>query len=558
MPLEMASFFSALPVDPPSPRDVIATHRRTFENRVSEGTLRPMVLPYHLYGIISLGIYLCVRHTNRPILYKARWIVLAAIISFQLKTLWFTSSKNMALSFVPGLLSIYGIATSLTWLVFMRPQFDAKRVDIRKTLKDKSITRYNKGKTKAYVGSTESDSRHRTKLNGQASRSSAGSKAPNGNDIGPAHGQPAADGTVGNSVYYWQSYPDNIWERVGWISDLIINFRGPGWNWAIPILPKPPPIVYTKLEERVDEASTKDISSTGIKRFTTKREVFRAQVPRFIIGYFLLDIVKTIMMNDPYFWLGPNDYNMPAHVAAMSPLIRSLYRELLSVAGILISLDMVFLLPPLIMCLLLGPSSFMGLRGETWYYLTTWGSSSVIANKGLGGLWGGAWHQIFRLIFSAPTTYLITNGYLSPKSSTTKLVACFFAFGISGALHAGGSITQIPSTKPWSPPTFFMLQAIGIFLQTGFCAIFHQYTKNIPKPIRQIMNVVYALSWGLLTGWWLADDFARGGIWLYEPIPISILGGLGFAGRHHGWWCWEDGGIGWFTGDHWWESGITI
>lgn len=550
----MASFFSATPADPPSPRDVVATYRRIFENRVSEGTLRPMVLPYHLYGVILLGMFLCVRHTNRPILYKARWLVLAAITWFQLKTLWHTSSANMAISFVAGLMSVYGIATSLTWLVFMRPQFDARRVERRKIRKDKTALQENEGKA-ACVKSTEWSLRQRAILDKKMNGSSGGPIAPNGNDVKP---QAIANGIMGETEYYWQSYPENVWERIDWISDLVINFRGPGWNWAIPTLPRPPSFVASRLPEPLDEASAKDTSSTGIRRFTTRREVFRAQVPRFIVGYFLLDVVKTAMMHDPYFWLGPNEYIMPPYVAAMSPLFRCIYRELLSMAGVLISLDMVFLLAPLVGCLLLGPFSFMGLRGEAWYYPTTWGSFSVIANKGLAGLWGGAWHQIFRLVFSAPTNYLVANGYLSPKSSNTKLVASVFAFGISGILHAGGSISQIPSTKPSNPPTFFMLQAVGIFLQTGFCTLFHQTIKHIPKTIRQIMNVVYALSWGLLTGWWLADDFARGGIWLYEPIPISILRGLGFAGRDHGWWCWEHVGVGWYTGGHWWESGVAI
>lgn len=553
----MANFFTAKPTSPPSPRDVVATYRQIFEDRVLEGTLRPMVLPYHLYGVILLGLYLSVRHTNRPILYKARWIVLAAITWFQLKTLWHTSSTNMAISFVAGLMSAYGIVTSFTWLAFMRPQFDAKRIEKNKLQIDNTATQCNAAKATTYGEITETKSRRRVRLNGEGKSSSPSLKTSNGNAVGPVHGKVTANGAT-ESEYYWQSYPDSISERLNWISDLVINFRGPGWNWAIPTIPKPPPSVYSKLGETADEASGKNTSPTGTKRFATRREVLRAQVPRFIIGYFLLDIIKTTMLNDAYFWLGPNDYAMSAHISAMSPLIRCLYRELLSMAGILVSLDMVFLLAPLVGCLLLGPSSFMGLRGDAWYYPTTWGSFSVIANKGLAGLWGGAWHQIFRFIFSAPTNYFIASGYLDPKSSTTKLIGSLVAFGISGFLHASGSISQIPSTQPWSPPIFFMLQAVGIILQTGFCALFNHYIKKVPKPIRQTTNAVYALSWGLLTGWWLADDFARGGIWLYEPIPISILRGLGFAGKDHGWWCWEHVGIGWYTGEHWWQSGVAI
>jgi hypothetical protein len=56
----------------------------------------------------------------------------------------------------------------------------------------------------------------------------------------------------------------------------------------------------------------------------------------------------------------------------------------------------------------------------------------------------------------------------------------------------------------------------------------------------------------------MGDDFARGGVWLFEPIPVSPLRGLGFGQEGDRWWCWGHIGVGWYTGKHWWESGIAF
>ena len=60
--------------------------------------------------------------------------------------------------------------------------------------------------------------------------------------------------------------------------------------------------------------------------------------------------------------------------------------------------------------------------------------------------------------------------------------------------------------------------------------------------------------------WWtfspLADDFARGGLWLLEPLPVSPLRGLLFGSGEL--WRWYGPYIGWYTGQEWWESGLSF
>jgi len=55
----------------------------------------------------------------------------------------------------------------------------------------------------------------------------------------------------------------------------------------------------------------------------------------------------------------------------------------------------------------------------------------------------------------------------------------------------------------------------------------------------------------------LVDDFARGGIWLFEPVPFSLFRGLGLGSEGDGWWCCGGGLVEWRSGEGWWDTGIA-
>jgi hypothetical protein len=570
----------------PTHREVLTAYRTVFAARVAEGKLRPLVFPYHLSGCMILLVYLCIPHTKSPLIYAARWPVLAAILWFQWNLLWDVSSSSMAGAFMAGLVAAWGAVWSISWLLLYRLQFDARRVERRKVerrgsedrqvILEQGNTGYGlhvNGHSKAGEKISDQGARREngsaTTVNideglrprGQANRTAHREKAVKGQDRVNGHAQTAPRKTDENDredeEYFWQSYPDNFQERLSWVTDLLMNFRGPGWNWAIPPMPALSPSIKAKLREPIDDASTSGVSSVGLRRFDTRRELFKYRMPQFIMGYFLIDIIKTAFTKDPYYSFGPNTYALPPHLAKLTPFQLDLFRQCLNAAAIVIVLEMIFMLAPLTMCLLLGPK-VIGLRGEAWYYPTTWGSFSNVLNKGLSGFWGGWWHQTFRFIFAAPTNYLIEKGYVKARSKEAKLCAPFFAFGISGILHAAGSITQLPRTKPWQAPIFFMLHGLGILLQSFLCAYLHPYIFRLPKPIRQAGNLLFIWTWFWYTGWLLVDDFARGGVWLWEPLPISPMRALGYGVPGDSWWCWQDVSVGWYTGKHWWESGIAI
>jgi hypothetical protein len=298
-------------------------------------------------------------------------------------------------------------------------------------------------------------------------------------------------------------------------------------------------------------------SSIGTKRFTSRAELFRAQIPRFIFGYLLLDALKVILMKDPYFTLGPNDFPLPPHLSGLSPTTVTMIREVLSCVSIITALETIFLLAPLLFCLILGPD-VLNARGEFWQYPTTWGSFENITKNGLQGLWGGWWHQTFRYAFAAPTKFLIKHGILKPKSQATKFFGAIVAFGMSGFLHASGSCTQIPVTIPLNLALFFMLQAVGIMIQSSFCEYFKGWIRRLPVTTRTAGNFAFTFTWLYCTSPLLIHDFARGGVWLYQPVPISPLRALGYGEPGDSWWCWEDVKISWYAGKHWWERGVTL
>lgn len=537
-------------------------YRIVFTAKVADGSLRPLVLPYHLWGYVALILYLSIPHTNRPWLYAARWPVLAGILAFQWKTLWEATSMSMATGFAAGLMSSWGAVWSITWLVFYKPQFEAKRVQGRPKKRTEEEIHTN-GSVIVGTGSANAPNGNGT-LRKRKEENGPGKKEANGDALTSKKqlSRTSYDFEPGKhdsetTEYYWQSYPDTFMERFWWTCDLIINFRLPGWNLAIPPLPALSPALNTQLGEHVDRASISGVSSVGLKRYNTRRELARGRLPMFILGYFALDFLKVLMMNDPYFIFGRTTYELPSYIKGASPLALKFIRQAISSYAIIISLEMIFLIPPIGMSLILTPK-ILGQRAEAWYFPTTWGSWSNVMNKGLNGLWGSWWHQTFRFAFSAPSNFLINTGYIPAHSMLGRMSALFFAFGISGILHSGGSISQFPKTDWTHAPIFFMLQAVGILIQMTLCSLLHPAIRKMPRKVRQAGNFAFTSLWLLYTGYWLIDDFARGGMWLYEPIPFSPLRGLGFGEKDAKWWCWEHIGIRWYSGKHWWESGLAI
>ena len=166
-------------------------------------------------------------------------------------------------------------------------------------------------------------------------------------------------------------------------------------------------------------------------------------------------------------------------------------------------------------------------------YPDTWGSYAHVPDRGLAGWWAGWWHQTFRFAFAEPARKLVALARLDLRSRPAQLLRPAPAF----ALHACASYTQPGPTRPLRGPfCFFALQAAGVAAETllaRFLGAGEGVWRRLSVGVGRLVRLVYVHVRFHRTAPLLVDGFARGGLWLYEPVPVSPLRALGLGVR--GW-----------------------
>jgi hypothetical protein len=380
----------------------------------------------------------------------------------------------------------------------------------------------------------------------------------------------------------WQGFPygGGLLHLIDWTVDLMTSFRGAGWKHRISTVnaidaPLPPDRAEGEYQSNVQqESKPTSISARNLRSLQIKA------VQDFMVNYLLLDLIKTTLITDNYFLgltplEGPTSWHWLSCLNETVPIATRLVRLSLSMAGVIVALTFIFSLNPLFFATILpsqvdtstltkAPLLEPGLYPPMWYPLTT-----SVMYSGLAGFWGKFWHQMFRFGISEPSRVLVKKLCLNPRGKAARVVQLLIAFSLSGSIHALGSYTtfSLQQSHPLSGPLlFFLLQGLGIFLQTSAVNLMDthlSWPKSMPLAVRQAVNLVFVLTWLYFTGPLLADDFARCGIWLFEPVPISPLRGLGFGpgGKDEGWWTWYQEGsrlTGWWKGEKWWHRALAI
>ena len=244
----------------------------SFDAAVAAGTARPLVVPYSLFGSFGLPIlYLSIPHTNRPWLYRARFLVLAAMLALHVQTITSgTSSSNMAAAYGTGLMISFSTLWGLTLLVWTKPQFEAARVEKRRR------TAKRPGSNTAWTGTREGDreeaggvgeKRQEAEVNGirkrkqdhsapqtngftrdksQESQSGhASSEKIQASEVCYERGNPqgnAPDESIAAVLdeyeYYWQPFPieGSFLQRLSWSFDLVTAFRGSGTSCPVEVI----------------------------------------------------------------------------------------------------------------------------------------------------------------------------------------------------------------------------------------------------------------------------------------------------------------------------------
>ncbi|KAI1734475.1 hypothetical protein F4680DRAFT_339947 [Xylaria scruposa] len=590
-----------------SPPDLASTYRELYRARfradVQADIKTPFVVPLHLlaYWVVPT-LYLAIPHKNRPWLYRARWLVLAFLCAFNWYMIKHVASLNFASSYGAGLVAAWATIWNFTLLVWTRPQWDAKRVERKR--KTGHRTAFESGlngsadvtKTNGVLtnGSAKIDGVRKRERRGkqcavalESTESMKGIEAEIEEEF-LMKGIIALNDRDENSrldqntvlelsrltqeheyEYYWQEYPADasFWTRLDWAFDIVSSFRLTGWNWAPSCLPpyEPPPKIGSyQLPLEYGPHSSKQGYGRTLSRW---KFIFSRWFFTFVPSYIIVDICATIMTTDPYFIVGPeHNHPLPTHLASLPPVLLSLQRTMLAFIGIFFALQYAWNAGALCVAIYCPP--ILGFRAHPWHLPSMTGSFTEVLDRGLSGFWGTWWHQTFRVGFSAPTKWLLRNGYLPSAHKRgqgvakmmTPLVGAIIAFTQSGLIHAAGSYSSVPATRYGGPPLFFALAGLGTILQSTLSYLLVRRIEKLPRWVRRQGNITFVFLWLWTTSGPLLDDFGRCGIWLWEPVPVSFVRAAGFGVDRRIWRYDRDSLPRWQWGTHgrWWETGISV
>ncbi|KAF1981046.1 hypothetical protein K402DRAFT_398919 [Aulographum hederae CBS 113979] len=551
----------------------------------------PFTYPSAAFGLLIVVTYLLIDHRNRPWLRQARFLVWGVVVGLSSHAIMYQRARARAVDYAVGLSNLWLIAWSGCLLVLHDCQADFERVE-KVELEDDSSAN---GVMKEEIPEDPTEKSREDEANGEVREGSkAGGRSENSKNSqnGPSRWQKRI-------TYRWQPYPTTSFiARLSWIMDLLTNFRGPGWNWQISSLPPLPAYIQRELD--LQSGADKLTNGKGSPKptkpsvaesdaltdeYPSRSQILRAHLYTFIHGYIALDILKHLFMNDPYY-LGlipvsspvvPPHLSVPLSIFPTStrPTLLKSIRLTLTMYAVRTAVLVASKIPTLILLSL--PSLFPTLTTSTLFepylYHPTWGPSLLSSTFALplANWWGRWWHQLFRYGFDSYSHPLISFLHLQPRSSAAKMLRLFVVFGLSGLMHAAGSWTMIPPTRPLSGPfTFFMLQGVGIAAETilggAFSALSTRLAKHwpfignmkIPNWLKTALSVLVLAVWFYHTSPFLCDDFARGGLWYFEPVPVSFLRILGLrfpgaleqisSGGRWNWWRWGGPWVRWEEG----------
>ncbi|KAF2012495.1 hypothetical protein BU24DRAFT_331295, partial [Aaosphaeria arxii CBS 175.79] len=541
---------------PRSHYEMIEYHHQKRDEAIQAGQIQPFLYPWGTLGAAVVIVYLLIPHQNRPWLKKARFLVFAFNAGFSIYCILYTRARIMAGALGLGLISAWSICWTFALLVVNDAQTDFQRIERTEGVFGLSSTAKKEEKNKTITSNGNTDPIL------QGILESNGSVTTNGHTTHEHLGPSQRHGT-----FAWQPFPITPFiERLDWVLDIFTNFRGVGWNWRTSSQPPPPKPVLNQLNSSSSTSPpahhTLHTHPTQPTVHPTRRSLLLANLKTLLLGYLTLDILKTLMNHDPYFWGATHLPPLPSlplgplvPILTSSPSLLQTYRLTLSMLGVKSALQTIFALGPLFFAGALGPA-VLGARASPWMYPDAWGPyGAAVLDRGLRGWWGGWWHQTFRFAFEAPATYLL-NFLPQPSSDGTKggrkgrrrgtemLVRLTTAFAMSGALHAGGMHTSNASlTHPLtSTALFFVLQVPGVMFEAALIA---PCVDRLPGPRwgRRVLRFVYVHAWFYATAGLVCRDFARSGVWLFEPVPVSVVRGplVGWGVEGDGWWCWGKG-----------------
>jgi len=514
-----------LPI-PQTPQEALSHFQSHLTHLLYENFI-PFIYPLHALPPTLLVLYHLLPPSRSPLIYYVRYPLFIAIVWLSVSSMMQCRSAMVTVGYGIGLLNAWCVLWGATLLVWRDFRGEAGRVEVQGEMGGKQLDDLADGEG---TGMEQSEDR------GIRSRivDSDGKRTGKDDD--------GEQSTTTDVKIVYQSLPTDFLHRLDWVLDLVTNFRGTRWNHQIHGLPPPPSDIQAGLADHSFPAPTS-------QSHLTRADLLCRDLPTFLLCCVALDVLKTLTMQDPYFWgLGPSSSSPFRYPMAT--------RLVLSLLFVYTSLQTIFVLAPLIFGVLLGPRC-IGQHAWPWLYHPCFGPLSQVWQKGIAGFWAGWWHQLFRFAFEQAGEFAGRVVRWEKRSRRGKVLRVLVAFACSGALHACASYATLGDTKPMRGSfAFFMVQPVGILAQSALSGWMRQrgLREKVPVWLRELGNMVFVVAWGYLTGSLVSDDFAATGIWLYEPLPISPLRGL----RREGWWRWSGSWVRWHTGERWWESGLAF
>ena len=494
---------------PTTYREVIEQYQAQYSEAIELRIKSPFIFPQALFGYVLLFFYLLIVPTRYRAFRLLRYGVFSLIVWHSISTMRCSRTMDMNYGLGVGLCSSWCILWSATFLIFTEPHKNLSRIKRSSVNLDSVDPKYNE------ITSTNTSSAAESK------------------DVITTHAREAS--------LVWESMPEGFWQRLDWTLDLLTSLRGLNWSWKISEKSPPPGKIVARYQ----------LHSRG---------TLWSSLSRTLLFSFSLDIIKVTMMKDPYFWgLADYSWRWTSSIPLLDLGLMRICRPVLSCLAIYVAVLWIYSLVPLVCVHVLGPK-ILGVRGEEWMYPAVNGRLSEVIQGGLQGFWGKWWHQLLRLPFDAAGSWAINHTRLDKRSSLAWLLRLIVAFAVSGFVHACGSYTLWPDTRPWRPFLFFIIQPVGIACQKYAAHVLerHGTTTRFSRTSRYTANLSFTIFWLWFTFPLLADEYARGGVWLAEPLPISPLRALGAISGERFWWCWKGQWGKWHTGDRWWQSGLAI
>jgi len=309
------------------------------------------------------------------------------------------------------------------------------------------------------------------------------------------------------------------------------------------------------------------------------------------------------MHHDAYFYTGLHNSPPPAYFAStilarnypllphvLNSIILKIYRLLLSMLMVSTCLKFACALGPPTFAYLLSSTqspfrhapfplnhlAFCTITSQPWLYPDAFGPYTNVFARGLAGWWGAWWHQLFRFAFQSAGEFAVDGASVGRKSVAGKVGQALIVFFVSGCVHASGSLMLSARREEARPVrgamAFFVVQPLGVVLEMagkmawkrmmsggGNGTSEEDKRRNMDKKEKEVvptwlmgaLRFTWVHAWFYFTAGLLVDDFARSGVWTFEPIGVSVLRGLGMGVQGDGWWCWGGGPMAW-----WYDGGI--